>query len=125
MPWPVIESKEFYKLLATLKKRLDIQKISHPTAGEFLHTIKTLMAKIKVFAPFRCPGRCSQCLSVGERLGIAFSSVTPSFSLALEFILTTETMAEHRAKSLSAFLLTALATGFAETEPQPKPLKVP
>ncbi|KAH9965565.1 hypothetical protein BGW80DRAFT_1345251 [Lactifluus volemus] len=49
IPWPVIESKEFYKLFATLKRRLDLQKISHPTAGEFLHTIKTLMAKIKDF----------------------------------------------------------------------------
>ena len=53
IPWPVIESKEFYKLFAILKRRLDLQKISHPTAGEFLHTIKTLMAKIKVFALFR------------------------------------------------------------------------
>lgn len=48
IPWPVIESKEFYKLFAILKRRLDMQNISHPTAGEFLHTIKTLMAKIKV-----------------------------------------------------------------------------
>jgi hypothetical protein len=47
IPWPVIESKEFYKLFSTLKKRLDQQKFSHPTAGEFLHTIKTLMAKLK------------------------------------------------------------------------------
>ena len=53
IPWPVIESKEFYKLFAILKRRLDLQKIFHPTAGEFLHTIKTLMAKIKVFALFR------------------------------------------------------------------------
>jgi hypothetical protein len=37
----------------------------------------------------------------------------------------TETMAEHRAKSLSALLLSALATGFTETELQPEPLKVP
>ncbi|KAI9511015.1 hypothetical protein F5148DRAFT_1281300 [Russula earlei] len=48
IPWPVIESKEFYKLFTALKKRLDQQKVSHPSAGEFLHTIKTLMAKIKV-----------------------------------------------------------------------------
>ena len=48
IPWPVIESKEFYKLFPTLKKRLDLQKTSHTTAGEFLHTIKTLMAKLKV-----------------------------------------------------------------------------
>ena len=49
IPWPVIESAEFYKLFTVLKRRLDLQKCSHPTAGEFLHTIKTLMAKIKVF----------------------------------------------------------------------------
>ena len=48
IPWPVIESKEFYKLFSTLKKRLDSQKTSHTTAGEFLYTIKTLMAKLKV-----------------------------------------------------------------------------
>jgi hypothetical protein len=48
IPWPVIESKEFYKSFTTLKRRLDLQKVSHPTAGEFLHTIKTLMAKLKV-----------------------------------------------------------------------------
>jgi hypothetical protein len=47
MPWPVIGSKEFYRLLSALKKRLDEQKPSHPTAGEFLHTIKTMMAKLK------------------------------------------------------------------------------
>ena len=47
IPWPVIESREFYKLLSALKKRLDQQSISHPVAGEFLHTIKTLMAKLK------------------------------------------------------------------------------
>jgi hypothetical protein len=33
-------------------------------------------------------------------------------------------MAEHRAKSLSALLPAALATGFVEIEPQLEPLKV-
>jgi hypothetical protein len=47
IPWPVIESSEFYKLLSALKKRLDQQPVSHPVAGEFLLTIKTLMAKLK------------------------------------------------------------------------------
>ena len=51
IPWPVIESKEFYKSFTTLKRRLDLQRVSHPTAGEFLHTIKTLMAKLKVCNP--------------------------------------------------------------------------
>ncbi|KAH9054525.1 hypothetical protein EDB87DRAFT_1580466 [Lactarius vividus] len=82
IPFPVIKSREFYKLFATLKRRLDLQKISHPAAGEFLHTIKTLMAKLK-----------------------------------------TDTMAEHRAKSLSAFLSIALATGYSEVEPDLEPLK--
>ena len=48
IPWPVIDCRDFYKMFATLKKRLDQQKTSHPTAGGFLHTIKTLMAKLKV-----------------------------------------------------------------------------
>ena len=45
---PVIESKEFYKLFPTLKRRLDLQTMTHNTAGEFLGTLKTLMAKLKV-----------------------------------------------------------------------------
>ena len=33
-------------------------------------------------------------------------------------------MAEHRAKSLSALLQIALATGFSEVDPEHEPLKV-
>ncbi|KAG1725513.1 hypothetical protein EDB19DRAFT_1644008 [Suillus lakei] len=47
IPWPVIESREFYRLFPILKRRLDKQKLTHNTAGEFLHVIKTLMAKLK------------------------------------------------------------------------------
>ncbi|KAI6035781.1 hypothetical protein EDC04DRAFT_2571420 [Pisolithus marmoratus] len=47
IPWPVIESKEFYKLFPTVKRRLDQQDITHHAAGEFLHKMKTLMAKLK------------------------------------------------------------------------------
>ncbi|KAL6309202.1 hypothetical protein BKA93DRAFT_724346 [Sparassis latifolia] len=47
IPWPVIESKEFYKLFPVLKRRLDQQTITHRTAGEFLNVLKTLMAKLK------------------------------------------------------------------------------
>ncbi|KAH8989296.1 hypothetical protein EDB92DRAFT_2003843 [Lactarius akahatsu] len=89
IPWPVIESKEFYKLFATLKRRLDLQKISHSTAGEFLHTIKTLMAKLK----------------------------------ANDWGALSQTMAEHRARSLSALLPIALGTGYSEIEPDLEPLK--
>ena len=125
IPWPVIESKEFYKSFTTLKRRLDLQKVSHPTAGEFLHTIKTLMAKLKVCHFFRCQGYYSYCLLAGQRLGSTFSLVTPSFFQSLDLILSTETMAEHRAKSLSALLQIALATGFSDVDPELEPLKVP
>ncbi|KAH7105371.1 hypothetical protein BKA62DRAFT_689459 [Auriculariales sp. MPI-PUGE-AT-0066] len=47
IPWPVIESRQFYELFVQVKKVLAKQKISHPTAGGFLLTLKTLMAKIK------------------------------------------------------------------------------
>ena len=48
IPWPVIESRRFYTLFPRLKKRLDQQKVTHSAAGEFLHMLKTLMAKLKV-----------------------------------------------------------------------------
>ena len=48
VPWPVIRSREYYKPFSALKKKLDKQIISHNTAGEFLLTLKTLMAKLKV-----------------------------------------------------------------------------
>ncbi|KAG8215603.1 hypothetical protein J3R82DRAFT_7468 [Butyriboletus roseoflavus] len=47
IPWPVIESKEFYKLFPTLTRWLDQQVVTHRSAGEFLHLMKTLMAKLK------------------------------------------------------------------------------
>jgi len=45
--WPVIGSRDFYNLYCSLEKRLGLQKTSHRTAGEFLHTLKTLMANLK------------------------------------------------------------------------------
>ncbi len=48
VPWPIIESKSFYNLFFALRKRLDQQVLTHPAAGEFLLTLKTLMAKLKV-----------------------------------------------------------------------------
>jgi len=49
IPWPVIESKGFYKLFSKVKNILDRQTTSHHTAGEFLLRLKTLMAKLKVW----------------------------------------------------------------------------
>ncbi|KAJ7180889.1 hypothetical protein C8R46DRAFT_1070879 [Mycena filopes] len=47
IPWPVIESRGFYALFPTLIQTLAQQEVTHSTAGEFLHTLKTLMAKLK------------------------------------------------------------------------------
>ncbi|KAF8270131.1 hypothetical protein EI94DRAFT_1572248, partial [Lactarius quietus] len=47
IPWPVIESREFYKHFSAVKRKLDQQRSSHRTAGEFLHTLKGLMAKLR------------------------------------------------------------------------------
>lgn len=48
IPWPVIESRQFYTLFPTVKKMLDKQVVTHHSAGIFLQTMKTLMAKLKV-----------------------------------------------------------------------------
>ncbi|KAG8991998.1 hypothetical protein FRB94_012099 [Tulasnella sp. JGI-2019a] len=47
IPWNVIESREFYTLFSKLSKQLFKQKTTHANAGEFLMTLKTLMAKLK------------------------------------------------------------------------------
>jgi hypothetical protein len=48
IPWPVIESLQFYKLFEALKKRLEARPPTYENAGSFLHTMKMLMAKLKV-----------------------------------------------------------------------------
>jgi hypothetical protein len=48
IPWPVITSPDFYKLFLQIRRFLDRQPITHQSGSVFLHTLKTLMAKIKV-----------------------------------------------------------------------------
>lgn len=55
IPWPAMDSKEFYKPFAYLKKKLDRQPTSHSTAGKFLHTLKILMVKLNVCPPTYLP----------------------------------------------------------------------
>ncbi|KAG9030022.1 hypothetical protein FS837_003379, partial [Tulasnella sp. UAMH 9824] len=47
VPWSIIQSREFYTLFAKLKGVLFNRKVTHGTAGEFLITLKALMAKMK------------------------------------------------------------------------------
>jgi hypothetical protein len=120
----VIESKEFYRSFTTLKRRLDLQKVSHPTTGEFLYAMKTLMAKLNVCHPFVVKDVVLIIyLQANDWEAISRWSLHLSFTPLL--ILSIETMAEHRAKSLSALLQIALATGFSEIDPEQEPLKVP
>ncbi|KAG8924200.1 hypothetical protein FRC01_011818 [Tulasnella sp. 417] len=46
MPWDVIESKAFYTRFTKVGKLLFKQPSTHANAGEFLFTLKTLMAKL-------------------------------------------------------------------------------
>ncbi|KAK7684549.1 hypothetical protein QCA50_012496 [Cerrena zonata] len=47
IPWPVIESREFYGMFRPLGKMLEEQDVTHPKGAMFLETMKTLMAKLK------------------------------------------------------------------------------
>ncbi|KAG8960525.1 hypothetical protein FRC03_006451 [Tulasnella sp. 419] len=47
VPWPVIQSQEFYSLFGYIRTSLIKQQTTHRNAGEFLLTLKTLMAKLK------------------------------------------------------------------------------
>ncbi|KAG8924162.1 hypothetical protein FRC02_010614 [Tulasnella sp. 418] len=47
IPWPVIQSRSFYTLFGRVKALLLKQPTTHATAGEFLLTLKALMAKLK------------------------------------------------------------------------------
>ncbi len=48
IPWPVIESSQFYGLFEVLKERLIKRPTTHRHAVQFVDTLKTLMAKLKV-----------------------------------------------------------------------------
>lgn len=50
--------------------------------------------------------------------------VSHSILLPPELTLPTETMAEHRSKSLTALLPIALATGFSDIDPEHPPFEV-
>ncbi|KAI0250890.1 CHAT domain-containing protein [Lactifluus subvellereus] len=64
---------EFYEEVSVLKEDLDDQQISHPTAREFLHTIKTLMAKLKACFPRFFLKTVILYLRIDQRLGNALS----------------------------------------------------
>ena len=127
IPWPVIESKKFYKLFAALKRKLDQQPTSHHNAGEFLHTLKTLMAKLKVCLPgclFFFALLIDRTFLTGKRLGGHVTCVQHSDICSRYKTPPLETVAAHRANSLLAILPNALETGFSEVSPEQEPLKV-
>ncbi|KAG8920753.1 hypothetical protein FRC02_000712, partial [Tulasnella sp. 418] len=89
IPWPVIQSRPFYTLFSKLRTLLFKQPNTHASAGEFLLTLKTLMAKLKA----QDGGSIDQNLT------------------------------KHRVAQLMDMLPTAMATGFAELQPETEELK--
>ncbi|KAF8306079.1 hypothetical protein DL93DRAFT_2065742 [Clavulina sp. PMI_390] len=47
IPWPVIQSRQFYTEMGVLKERLDSKPFTHGNALNFLRTLKLLMARLK------------------------------------------------------------------------------
>ncbi|KAG8709075.1 hypothetical protein FRC11_005933, partial [Ceratobasidium sp. 423] len=47
IPWPVIKSRNFYTLFAGVRDALEKRAFTYAGGSVFLHTLKTLMAKIK------------------------------------------------------------------------------
>ncbi|KAH8977868.1 hypothetical protein EDB86DRAFT_3091364 [Lactarius hatsudake] len=111
IPWPVMESKDFYRIFSAVKKKLDQQRTYTTLPAEFLHTLKTLMAKLK--SPMRTDRQTT---------GSHFAYV-PVLAVALLSASVLENMATHRASSLLKVLPTALETGYSEVVPQLEPLK--
>jgi hypothetical protein len=108
LPWPVIQSKEFYDLMSLLKDRLDNQEPSHGNASMFLQTLKTLMAKLKASdwgALDREP---------------YFSHIVGVMLMLAE----TENLAGYRAQTLQALLFNALVFGVTENDASDGQLKV-
>ena len=124
IPWPVIESRQFYALFPRLKRMLDEQVMTHPKAGVFLQTMKTLMAKLKVFAA------CSDTFNtdslsrptIGAPLTV--NSILCPLIEASTKLSRSENLASHRAQQLLALLPSAMAHGVLDTEFDAEPLKV-
>ena len=70
MPWPVIQSAQFYRMIGSLKTRLEEQPVNHKSAGEFLQVLKMLMAKLKVRAHTACPNDVSSKVSFRLAIGV-------------------------------------------------------
>ena len=48
IPWPVIQSQEFYTQMGVLRSKLEGKSSTHGDAAKFLRTLKLLMARLKV-----------------------------------------------------------------------------
>lgn len=54
MPWAMMSSAAFYELFEDVRQLLLERPITHNTGGEFLYTLKMLMAKIQVKEELTC-----------------------------------------------------------------------
>jgi hypothetical protein len=98
------------------------QKITHITGGVFLHTLKTLMAKLKVgklnttaLSKLICRSQTNDWGALDREQNCKAINFFYSFFL--------ESLASHRAEVLLGILPVAFAYGFAEINPDKEPLK--
>lgn len=127
VPWPVIQSRKFYALFPRIKKVLDSQPVTHPQAGVFLQTVKTLMAKLRVSTiSFNPALNCTDVVygrpMTGDRSTVSDLTLLEAFH-QLIFNSRSENMASHRAHLLQNTLALALEHGATEIEPIFEPLK--
>ncbi|KZT36298.1 hypothetical protein SISSUDRAFT_1007685 [Sistotremastrum suecicum HHB10207 ss-3] len=48
IPWPLIETEQFYAMFNRIRKEFFAHPITHPNGSRFLETLKMLMAKLKI-----------------------------------------------------------------------------
>ncbi|KZS89200.1 hypothetical protein SISNIDRAFT_458932 [Sistotremastrum niveocremeum HHB9708] len=53
IPWPLIETEQFYAMFNRIRKEFFAHPITHPNGSRFLETLKMLMAKLKNLAVVR------------------------------------------------------------------------
>jgi len=119
---PVIESKEFYRLFPALKRQLDKQVVTHRSAGEFLHTMKTSMTKLKVRVVYNKEGH-HVSYSCPRRTTGVLCLVRTCLLWLLDYVTSTSSR-NYGVSPCTAASYNALAFGYVEIDPEHEPLKV-
>ena len=120
IPWPVIGSKEFYELFSAIQNCLDQQEVTHKSAGEFLQTLKTLMAKLKVsYYPLIVVRLfiLSNRQMIGEHCHVGIQQQpNPEVCYITYWLFFLENLVAHRALQLLDMLPRAVSSGTTDAD---------